>query len=415
MSTQPPWDAPDPGAPPPGEPPVEAPPPEAAPVGPPSEPPPAQQAVLPAASELPPRGPVGPPPGGYRPPPGPPPSYPTTPTAPPAAAPRRKSSGAITGLIVVVVIVAVGLGVLALLAVAMGPSTSTTPTWPGATGDTIGVISVEGVITGGGQISPFFGATAGSDFVVSQFRKAEKDEAVKALVLRINSPGGSAAASQEIYQAVQQYRAKTKKPVVASMGDVAASGGYYVAAPCSKVIALPATMTGSIGVIFQTLEYHELMKKIGVRGGALTSGPHKDMGSPFRAITPEERQIFQAMIDDVYDQFVTAVSEGRQMDKAKVEKLADGRVYTGRQAKTAGLVDELGTFQDAIHTAAKMAGIKEEPTVKFFGRMTLFEAMFGEVRSHPPMQNFPPGLLFDSRLWPVGEMLLTETGAPRLE
>jgi protease-4 len=139
------------------------------------------------------------------------------------------------------------------------------------------------------------------------------------------------------------------------------------------------------------------------------------MGSPFRAITPEERQIFQAMIDDVYDQFVTAVAEGRQMDKAKVKKLADGRVYTGRQAKANGLVDELGSFRDAIHTAAEMAGIKEEPTVKFFGRVTLFEAVFGEVGARPAMQNLPPGLLFDSRLWPMGEMLLTDTGMPRLE
>jgi protease-4 len=332
-----------------------------------------------------------------------------------APTPPKKSSGAITCLIVAVVIMAVGLGGLALLAVAIGPSSSTTPTWPGATGDTVGVIGVEGVITGGGQISPFFGATAGSDFVTTQLRKAEKDDSVKAIVLRIDSPGGSAAASQEIYQAVQKYMSKTKKPVVASMGDVAASGGYYVAAPCSKIVALPATMTGSIGVIFETMEYHELMKRFGVKGNTMTSGPHKDMGSPFRAITPQEKQIFQSMIDDVYDQFVTAVAEGRKMDKAAVKKLADGRVYTGRQAKAKGLVDQLGTFQDAIDTAAEMAGIKDEPTVKFFGRMTLFEAMFGEVSSQPPMRNFPPGLLFDSRLWPMSDALLSEGMAPRLE
>ena len=415
MSTLPPWEQPAPEAPPPEAVPVESTPPgepaAEAFAGPPS----AETTVVLPASELPPRGPAAPPAGGYRPPPGPPPSYPVTPAMAPSPAPRRKSSGAIACLIVVVVIVAIGLGGLALLAVGMSSSTSTTPTWHGATSDTVGVVSVEGIITGGGQVSPLFGATAGSDFVAAQFKKAEDDSTVKAIVLRINSPGGSAAASQEIYQAVQEYRAKTKKPVVASMGDVAASGGYYVAAPCSKIVALPATMTGSIGVIFETIEYHELLRKIGVRGNTMTSGPHKDMGSPFRTVTPEERQIFQAMIDDVYDQFVTAVAEGRKMDKAKVKKLADGRVYTGRQAKGKGLVDELGTFHDAVRTAAEMAGIKEEPTVKFFGRVTLFEALFGEVRSRPPLQNFPPGLLFDSRLWPVGDMLLTETGMPRLE
>ncbi|MBM3498767.1 MAG: signal peptide peptidase SppA [Armatimonadetes bacterium] len=406
MSTPPPWEPPQPETPQPAEAPAEAPP---------TEPPPAQEPAAASAAELPPRSPSAPPVGGYRPPPGPPPSYPVTPMAAPAPAPKKKSSGAITCLIVVIVLMAIGLGGLALLAVAMGPSSSTTPTWPGATGDTVGVISVEGLITGGGQISPFFGATAGSDFVTSQFRKATEDHSVKAIVLRINSPGGSAAASQEIYQAVEQYRSETKKPVVASMGDVAASGGYYVAAPCTKIVALPATMTGSIGVIIETLEYHELMKRFGVKGNTITSGAHKDMGSPFRAITGEEKRIFQTMIDDVYDQFVTAVAEGRKMDKAKVKQLADGRVYTGRQAKAKGLVDDLGTFRDAIDKAAELAGIKEDPTVKFFGRMTLFEAMFGEVSSRPPVQNFPPGLLFDGRLWPMGDALLTDAAVPRLQ
>jgi protease-4 len=372
---------------------------------------PAAPQAAPQASQPPPQGP---PPGGYRPPPGPPPSYPVTPSAPAPSAPRRSSSGVITCLIVAVVLIAVVMGGLALLASGMKGAGSTQPTWPGETSDTVGVVSIEGLITGGGQVSPFFGATAGSDHITSLLRQAAKDRSLKALVVRVDSPGGSAAASQEIYQAVQEYKRDAKKPVVASMSDVAASGGYYVAAPCDKIVALPATLTGSIGVIMETMEYHELLKKIGVSANALTSGPHKDMGSPFRAMTPEERGIFKAMIDDVYDQFVTAVADGRKMDKAKVRKLADGRVYTGRQAKAVGLVDELGTFHDAIRTAAKMAGIKEEPTVKFFGKMTLFEALFGQVRAQP-IRNFPPGLLFDSRLWPVGDMLMTERGMPRLD
>jgi protease-4 len=371
----------------------------------------------PAAGSTPvtPAEPSAPPPGGYRPPPGPAPAYPATPGAPPAGPPpRRSSSGAITCLIILVVLAAIMLGGMALLATGLKSTGGPQTTWSGETGDTIGVIGVEGIITGGGSISPFFGATAGSDNITTLFRDAAKDDVVKAIVLRIDSPGGSAAASQEIYEAIQDYKAKTKKPVVASMSDVAASGGYYVAAPCDKIVALPATLTGSVGVIFETMEYHELLKKIGVKGNAITSGPHKDMGSPLRAMTPEERQLFQAMIADVYDQFVTAVADGRKMDKAKVKKLADGRVYTGRQAKEVGLVDELGSFHGAIKKAAEMAGIKKEPTVKFYGRMTLFEALFGEVRSQP-IRNFPPGLLFDSRLWPVEQMMMTETGAPRLE
>ncbi|MBM3471719.1 MAG: signal peptide peptidase SppA [Armatimonadetes bacterium] len=362
----------------------------------------------------PPSAPSAPPPGGYRPPPGPPPAYPVTPSVPPVGQPRRRSSGAITCLIILVVLAAIMLGGMALLATGLRSTGGPQTTWAGATGDTIGVISVEGIITGGGSISPFFGATAGSDNITALFREAAKDDVVKAIVLRIDSPGGSAAASQEIYEAVEDYRQRTGKPVVASMSDVAASGGYYVAAPCSKIVALPATLTGSIGVIFETLEYHELLKKVGVKGNTMTSGPHKDMGSPFRAMTGEERKLFEAMIEDVYDQFVTAVADGRKMDKAKVKKLADGRVYTGRQAKEIGLVDELGSFRGAIKIAAEMARIEKEPTVKFYGRMTLFEALFGEVRSQP-IRNFPPGLLFDSRVWPVGQMMMTETGAPRLE
>ena len=313
-----------------------------------------------------------------------------------------------------VVLAAIMLGGMALLATSLKSAGGSQTTWAGATGDTVGVISVEGLITGGGTISPLFGATAGADSITSEFREAAKDEVVKAIVLRIDSPGGSAAASQEIYEAIEEYKAQTKKPVVASMSDVAASGGYYVAAPCDKIVALPATLTGSIGVIFETMEYHELLKKIGVKGNAITSGPHKDMGSPLRAMTAEERQLLQAMIGDVYDQFVTAVADGRKMDKAKVKKLADGRVYTGRQAKEVGLVDELGSFHGAIKLAAKLAHIEKEPTVKLYGRVTLFDALFGEVRSQP-IRNFPPGLLFDSRLWPVGQMMMTETGAPRLE
>jgi len=408
MSTQPPWGEPQPEAPtpqPPSETPAEQP--AAQPSTEPPPPYPQTQATYA------PEGQSAPPPQGYRPPPGPPPTYRVTPVQP-AAGPPRKSSGAITCLIVVVVLVAVTLGGLAIFAVGMGSGTSTQPTWPGATSDTVGVISVSGLITGGGQISPLFGATAGSDSITTEFRRAEKDDSVKAIVLRIDSPGGSAAASQEIYQAVSDYREKTGRPVVASMADVAASGGYYVAAPADKIMALPATMTGSIGVIIETMEYHELLGKIGVKGNAITSGPHKDMGSGFRAITPKERQLFQAMIDDVYDQFVSAVAEGRNMDKAKVRKLADGRVYTGRQALKVGLVDDLGTFHDAIKAAATLAGIKEEPTVRFLRRVSPFESLFAGVHSQP-IRNFPPGLLFDSRLWPVTDMLLTETGMPRLD
>ncbi|MGQ9732172.1 MAG: signal peptide peptidase SppA [Candidatus Zipacnadales bacterium] len=359
--------------------------------------------------------PPPPPPQGYRPPPGSPPIGQVG-VPPPASTPprRRPSSGGLTCLIIAIVFLVVIVGGIALLAVAIRTTAPTTVAWTGSSGEAVGVIRITGLITGTGQISPLFGTTTGSESVTAHFRAAAKDRSVKALVVRINSPGGSAAASQEIYQAIQQYKEQTNHPVVASMADVAASGGYYVAAPADKIVALPATLTGSIGVVMETIEYHNLLNKIGVEGNTMVSGRYKDMGSPFRAMREDERKLFQAMIDDVYDQFVTAVAEGRKMDKARVKKLADGRVYTGRQAQKVGLVDQLGTFRDAIKLAAKEAGIQGEPTVKFFGQLTLFDVLFGQTTARLS-QNFPPGLLFDARLWPVEQVLSSEPPLPRLE
>jgi protease-4 len=400
-------------------------PPELPPTG---ETPAETQWTTPAASELPPAQPQpppgaadgwAPPPGGYRPPPGSaPPHY-----APPPAAPARRGGGATCLIITLIVVGIVVLGSVFVGMAVMGSGSAARFTVPGSTGDTVGIINISGLITcGGGMISPFGGMTAGSESITGLLREASKEKAVKALVIRIDSPGGSAAAAQEIYQAIQEFQKDPKdpkaarRPVIASMADVAASGGYYVAAPCDKIVALPSTMTGSIGVILETMEYHELMKRFGVRGNAITSGPHKDMGSPFRAMTAEEQRIFRAMIDDVYDQFVTAVAEGRKMDKAKVRKLADGRVYTGRQAKKVGLVDELGSFRDAIRLAAKQAGIKGEPTLRTFGHMTLFDTLFGPMQSRAQQRTVvPPGLLFDSRLWPLADMMTAQGAMPRVE
>ena len=426
MGTQPPWETPPGDAPPVQESEGAAPPQEPQPTpwastqpetpaapatGLPPPYPGAEAAGTPPAQE-----PSGPPPGGYRPPPGtPPPASPVPPSGPPSGPARRGSSGTVTCLIVLIVLIALALGGFALVGAAFRTSGASQHTWPGATGSAVGVIEIAGVISGEDQVSPLFGATLSSDRIAAQLRLAAKDRSVKALVVRINSPGGSAAASQEIYQAVLEYKKETGKPVVASMSDVAASGGYYVAAAADKIMALPATLTGSIGVIFETIEYHGLLAKIGVKGNTMTSGPHKDMGSGFRPMTAEERQLFQDMIDDVYDQFVTAVAEGRKMDKAQVLKLADGRAYTGRQAQKVGLVDELGTFHDAVLRAGEMGGIKGEPTIKYFGRVTLLEALLGSVPGSRVPANFPPGLLFDKRLWPVGDLLMTEQAGPRLE
>jgi protease-4 len=188
-----------------------------------------------------------------------------------------------------------------------------------------------------------------------------KDDSIKALVLRVNSPGGGVVPSQEIYDEVK--RAAAKKKVVVSMGSLAASGGYYISAPASKIVANPGTITGSIGVIMEVPNVKVLLDKIGVKTEVIKSGKHKDLASPFRAMGEEERAILQGVMDDVHAQFIAAVSEGRKMPVDKVREIADGRVFSGRQAIKAGLVDELGDLEYAIKAAAKMVGIKGEPEV----------------------------------------------------
>lgn len=197
---------------------------------------------------------------------------------------------------------------------------------------------------------------------VDEIKDYVKDPSVKAIVLRVDSPGGAVAPSQEIYEEVK--KATLKKKVIVSMGSVAASGGYYISAPANRIIANPGTLTGSIGVIMEIPNIEGLMDKIGVKTEVIKSGRHKDLASAFRKMGNEEKVILQGVLDDVHEQFIKAVSEGRKnMRFDAVKELADGRIFTGRQALEIGLVDELGSLEDAINVAAKLAGIKGEPEV----------------------------------------------------
>jgi len=217
-------------------------------------------------------------------------------------------------------------------------------------GGKIAVVEIRGVITQ-------------SSAVIEDIRQHQEDDGVKAIIVRIDSPGGGVGPSQEIHREVQ--KARKKKKVVASMGSVAASGGYYVACASDLIIANPGTITGSIGVVMQFSNFEDLMKKIGIKGVVLKSGEYKDTGSPFRPMTPEEKNLLQGVIDNVQQQFVKAVAEGRNLDKTKVMEIADGRILTGEQAKQLGLVDQIGNLQDAIETAAKMVGIEGKPHVVY--------------------------------------------------
>jgi protease-4 len=216
--------------------------------------------------------------------------------------------------------------------------------------DRIALVRVEGMILDSQQ-------------TVGDLKKYSENPFVKAIVVRIDSPGGGVVPSQEIHDAVLRVRTKQKKTVIASMGTVAASGGYYIAAAADRIVANPGTLTGSIGVIMELANLEGLMKKIGVESVVVKSGRHKDVGSPFRAMKAEDRQILQTVMDDVHNQFIEAVAAGRALSVPDVRAIADGRIFTGRQAMDAKLVDQLGDLNDAIKVAADMAGIEGEPKV----------------------------------------------------
>jgi len=240
----------------------------------------------------------------------------------------------------------------------------------------IGIIYISGPIRQNFSTNRFF--KGGSENIIEQLRKFDKMDNIKAIILRINSPGGSVASVQEIYSEIIKIR-NSGKIVVASLGEVAASGGYYIASACNKIVANPGTITGSIGVIFQTNNLDGLLKKIGIKTYIIKSGKFKDSGSFFRELTEEERQIFQSIIDDAYNQFIQAIINGRGMKKDNLLPIADGRIYTGTQAFKIGLVDALGNDSDAIELAKQLANIKGKPDiVKEISPIEDFLSMFSQ-------------------------------------
>ncbi len=213
------------------------------------------------------------------------------------------------------------------------------------------------------------------------------DPLVKAIVLRLDTPGGGVAPSQEIYNAVKRVRLDKQKTVVASMGNVAASGGYYIAVASDRILANPGSLTGSIGVVMQLANLENLMNKIGVKNIVIKSGRYKDVGSPFRMMREEDRHLLQSVLDDAHRQFIEAVAAGRSLDAADVEALADGRIFTGQQAKDVLLVDELGDLTDAVKLAADMSGLQSPPVVEtprpYSFRDWIVGSVFGEAPALP--------------------------------
>jgi len=226
----------------------------------------------------------------------------------------------------------------------------------------IAVIPLTGTIASQ-QGSLFFGPTITPELVREQLGRAEKDVVVKAIVLRIESPGGAVAPCQQILGEIE--RVKEKKPIVVSMENMAASGGYYISTKADKIVALPGTLTGSIGVISQIPNVEGLYEKLGIKMQTFKGGKYKDMYSGLRELTPEEAEIMQQMVDEYYEQFVEVVAEGRGLSKEEVRNLATGQLYTGTEAQKLGLVDELGGLDTAIDLAAGLAGV-EAPEVEYY-------------------------------------------------
>ncbi len=266
------------------------------------------------------------------------------------------------------------LGVLALLAIGftvviitlVSGSSERTETVTVGSGDKVAVVDLKGVI-------------ASSDEVVRQMKKYRNNSSVRAIVLHIDSPGGGVVASQEMYEEVRAVR-DGGKPVIVSMGSLAASGGYYVAVGGSYLVANRGTLTGSVGVISEFLQLKDALDKLGIGVKTIKAGKLKDAGSPMRAMNDDDQKYFQALMDDVHRQFIDVVARERKMDVEKVRELADGRVFTGEQALQLGLVDTLGTFEDAVRIAAVKVGIKGEPAiVKERKRQMWYESIFGDA------------------------------------
>lgn len=288
----------------------------------------------------------------------------------------KKDRGLLIALSVIIgIVLACGflpLGGFALLLVTMDRETSAellpAKNWreqviSGSGTDRILVVHITGVI-GTGTESGFLSDSLSHSELLSQLRQASKDPFIKAVVIRVDSPGGGVVASSEIHAALMKLREAEKK-IVVSMGTMAASGGYYVSAPADKIYANPDTLTGSLGVIITSVNYEETFEKVGLRQVVYKSGEFKDILSPARDATASEKKILQSFVDEAYQGFVDVIVEGRDLPRKKVLDIADGRIYSGRQALKLGLIDELGGMEDAIDAAIDLAGLSDGLVVRY--------------------------------------------------
>ncbi|HEX6593836.1 MAG TPA: signal peptide peptidase SppA [Bacillota bacterium] len=267
----------------------------------------------------------------------------------------------------------------------------------------IAVISLDGIILDNGSLSALSNTYNHQQFL-QMLDHAAEDDFVEGIILRVNTPGGGVVESAEIYDKIVDIQEEYGKPIYVSMGNMAASGGYYVAAPADKIVAHDATVTGSIGVIMENMNYKELADKLGIDYNIIKSGEFKDIGSGVRDMTKEERKLLQAMIDEFYDDFVKAIANGREMDEERVRELGDGRIYTGKQAKEVELIDELGTLEETIAYMKEEYDLNDASVVQYEHMLNYFNSFVGGV-----LQNYA---LKETDLFGVSD-LVREMNAPR--
>jgi protease-4 len=257
---------------------------------------------------------------------------------------------------------------------------------PGWVSDRVAVIDISGILMNAYEPKLLGEGEHVVSLAVEKINMAAKDKRVKAVVLRINSPGGSVTASDILYEEIKAFKKKTGKPVIAYFQDVAASGAYYLACAADEIIAERTSITGSIGVIMQMVDFTGTMTKLGIGSDAITSGPYKDAGSPFRKMRPEERELFQKLVDSMYQQFVDVVAAGRpKLTREQALTLADGRVYSAQQALDAGLIDRIATLEEAINIAKERAKIKAALTVVYHRPL----AWRGNIYAQSPVSSSP--------------------------
>ena len=278
----------------------------------------------------------------------------------------------------------IGLAILAvvLILAAGGPTAPAVYAEEYVAGDgasRIAVVPVEGTIATADNTVGGIQPTTTPEGLADALRQAGQDTSVVAVVIEVNSPGGGVTASDEMHQSILDFRENTGKPVVVSMGDTAASGGYYISTAADRIVANETTLTGSLGVIFQLNNFAEAAEKYGIKQVVIKSGKYKDMGNAFREMTPDEREIIQSIVDESYSEFVGVISEGRGIPEDRVREIADGRVYSGLQAKKLGLVDSFGELDDAAATAGNLAGTSDTTVVRYVQQPSFTDTLLARL------------------------------------